>query len=68
MWKDDEVLIGNIQRDKAERTFQAERTHVHVRAWQAEEPPGFSPVGGGAGLQGRESWEMKLDLEARVHS
>lgn len=55
MWEDDEVLIGNILRDKAERTFQAQRTHVHVRAWQAEEPPGFSPLGGGAGLQGRGS-------------
>lgn len=50
MWEDDEGLAEYIQRDKVERTSQAEKSHVLVRAWQAGEPPGFSPAGGGAGV------------------
>lgn len=59
VWENKEELTGYIQRKKAERTSQAERKYVRVRAWQAGELPGFSLTGGGARVQGRGAcWEM----------
>lgn len=59
------TMRGSLGRYRGtkERTFQTERSHVHVRAWQAGEPLRFTPAGGGAGVQGRGTWEMKLDAK-----
>ena len=60
-----DIGAGHIQRDRAERTFQAEENRVCVTVLLAGwRTTGFSLAGAGAEVQGQGSWEMQLDRRA----